>query len=168
MLVGYEGILAAQDHDHQCLQRLRFVSSYCFMVFSNHSWFMKQLIFTLWDKSHATSALLSPIQHHRRPDILLVGDFWCSCDTTKMQKRQLRAHLSEAYGDIRRALSTEMRAGGKKSVLVTIHSCSHMKFEHTYNTFRCKKQLRQSHSLHLGYFTVEGEIKVIIYPPHKR
>lgn len=84
-----------------------------------------------------------------------------------MQKRQLRAHLPEVYGDIRRALTTEMRAGGK-SVLETIYSGSHMKFEHTYNSFRCKKQLRQSHSLHLGYFTVEGEIKVIIYSPHKR
>lgn len=55
---------------------------------------------------------------------------------------------------------------GKTSVLETIYSGSHMKIEHTCNSFRCKKQLR--HSLHLGYFTVEGEIKVIIYSPHKR
>lgn len=59
-------------------------------------------------------------------------------------------------------------SGGKKSVLATIYSGSQMKFQGTYNSFRCKKQLRQSHFLHLGYFTVEGEIKVIIYSPHKR
>lgn len=51
-------------------------------------------------------------------------------------------------------------SGGIKSVLGTIYSGSHMKFEHMYNSFRCKKQLGQSHSLHLGYFTVIGEIKV--------
>lgn len=60
-----------------------------------------------------------------------------------------------------------MRAGVEKPAPETIYSGSDMKFEHTYDSFRWK-QRRQSHSLHLGGFTVEGEIKVIIYSPHKR